>query len=60
MIADLYFSRVVLNDVPLELTKEGNLPPFKPTLLDSRHPIYIPKYSIVFWVFHGVDFPACD
>ncbi|XP_026464361.1 heparanase-like [Ctenocephalides felis] len=50
----------VLNGMILKLTEDGNLPEFKPILLDSRHPIYIPKYSIAFWVFHGVDFPACN
>lgn len=50
---------VVLNGIPLELTKEGNIPNLDPVRLDVNSPIYINPLSISFIVFPNFDAPVC-
>ncbi|KAJ4841439.1 hypothetical protein Tsubulata_009083 [Turnera subulata] len=50
---------MVLNGLPLELTKDGNIPALEPVRLDVKSPIYISPLSISFIVFPNFDAPAC-
>ncbi|XP_044728924.1 heparanase-like isoform X2 [Chrysoperla carnea] len=51
---------IALNNVPLKLTPDGKVPPFKPKIryLNSYH--VMPPFSIVFWVVHGISVPLCQ
>ncbi|XP_018393336.1 PREDICTED: heparanase-like [Cyphomyrmex costatus] len=44
----------------LKLQPNGDLPPFRPVILDPTYPIVLPPYSIVFMIIHGIDVPACS
>ncbi|XP_028049551.1 heparanase [Monomorium pharaonis] len=43
----------------LKLRPNGDLPPFRPVILDSN-PVFLPPYSMVFLIIHGLDVPACS
>ncbi|CAK9312250.1 unnamed protein product [Citrullus colocynthis] len=50
---------MVLNDVPLELTEDGNIPQLNPVLNDVNSPIFIAPLSIAFIVFPNFEAPTC-
>ena len=50
---------MVLNDIPLELTEDGNIPPLNPVLNDVKSPIVIAPLSIAFIVFPNFEAPTC-
>ncbi|XP_012257600.2 heparanase-like [Athalia rosae] len=52
-------SYIKMNGETLMLNKNGDLPPFNPIIVDPTQPIFIPAYSMIFMVFHGIEVPAC-
>lgn len=50
---------MVLNGIPLELTKDGGIPRLNPVYVEVNSPIYISPLSIAFIVFPNFDAPAC-
>lgn len=44
----------------LKLRPNGDLPPFRPVILDPINPIILPPYSMVFMIIHGINVPACS
>lgn len=44
----------------LKLRPNGDLPPFRPVILDITNSIFLPPYSMVFIIIHGIDVPACS
>ncbi|KAL6262659.1 hypothetical protein P5V15_005452 [Pogonomyrmex californicus] len=57
----LQSSEIKLNDEsePLRLQPNGDLPPFRPVILDPMNPVFLPPYSMVFMIIHGVEVPVC-
>lgn len=49
-----------MNGEELNLLPNGDLPPFKPIILEAGRLITLPGYSMVFIVMHGVDIFACS
>ncbi|XP_050378620.1 heparanase-like protein 1 [Argentina anserina] len=56
---DLRSKIMVLNGVPLEITKDGNIPELEPALVPMSSPISITSLSIKFIVFTHFEAPAC-
>ncbi|XP_032688357.1 heparanase-like isoform X2 [Odontomachus brunneus] len=56
----LQSSYIKLNDEILKLRPNGNLPQFRPRILEPTNPIILPPYSMVFMVIHGIEVPACS
>jgi len=56
----LFCSEIRLNGGVLKLRPNGDLPPFRPMILDSMIPVFLPPYSMVFMIIHGIDVPACS
>ncbi|XP_044486421.1 heparanase-like protein 1 isoform X2 [Mangifera indica] len=50
---------MLLNGIPLELTKYGGIPRLNPVHVRVNSPIYIAPLSIAFIVFPNFDAPAC-
>lgn len=50
---------MLLNGIPLELTKYGGIPRLNPVHVRVNSPIYIAPLSITFIVFPNFDAPAC-
>ncbi|KAJ8772986.1 hypothetical protein K2173_028163 [Erythroxylum novogranatense] len=50
---------MVLNGIPLRLTKDGDIPKLDPVHLNVNSPIYIRHLSISFIVLPNFDAPAC-
>lgn len=50
---------MLLNGVPLELTANGDVPSFRPTLVRVNSPISIAPWSIKFVQFPNFDAPGC-
>lgn len=48
-----------MNGEILKLRPDGELPPFRPAVLDLKDPVILPPYSMVFIVVHGIEVPAC-
>lgn len=44
----------------LKLRPNGDLPPFRPVILDPTNSVFLPSYSMVFMIIHGIDVPACS
>ncbi|KAI3785668.1 hypothetical protein L1987_44792 [Smallanthus sonchifolius] len=51
---------MVLNGVPLELTKNGDLPSFRPAMVKVNSPISIAPLSIKFLQFPNFYAPGCE
>ncbi|WCJ35879.1 glucuronidase 2 [Euphorbia peplus] len=51
---------VVLNGIPLELTREGDIPRLDPVHNNVKSPIYVSPLSIAFIVFPNFDSPSCE
>lgn len=56
---NLQSQTMVLNGIPLELTKVGDIPKLDPVRLDVSSPIVTSPLSISFIVFPNFDAPAC-
>lgn len=58
----LFCSKIKLNSEveALKLRPNGALPPFRPVILDPANPVYLPPYSMVFMIIHGINVPACS
>ncbi|XP_011155752.1 heparanase isoform X1 [Solenopsis invicta] len=58
----LQSSEIKLNNEAeaLKLRSNGDLPPFRPVILDTTVPVLLPPYSMVFMILHGLDVPACS
>lgn len=56
----LFRSNIKMNGEVLKLRSNGDLPPFRPKILDSTDPIILSPYSMVFMVIHGIQVPACS
>ncbi|XP_062027750.1 heparanase-like protein 1 [Rosa rugosa] len=50
---------MVLNGVPLEITKDGNIPELEPVLVPTNSPLSITPLSIKFVVLPHFEAPAC-
>lgn len=50
---------MVLNQVPLEITKDGNIPELEPVLVPINSPLSITSLSIKFVVLPHFEAPAC-
>ncbi|KDP31311.1 hypothetical protein JCGZ_11687 [Jatropha curcas] len=50
---------MVLNGIPLQLTKDGDIPAMEPVHTDVNSPIYISPLSISFIVLPNFDAPTC-
>lgn len=50
---------MVLNGVPLEITKDGNIPELEPVIVPVNDPISITSFSIKFVVLPHFEAPAC-
>jgi heparanase len=50
---------MLLNGIPLKLTKKGDIPTTDPVHNNVRSPIYINPLSIAFIVYPNFDAPAC-
>ncbi|XP_018313598.1 heparanase isoform X1 [Mycetomoellerius zeteki] len=44
----------------LKLQPNGDLPPFRPVILDSANPVLLPPYSMAFMIIHGTNVSACS
>lgn len=44
----------------LKLLPNGDLPPFRPVIVDPANPVFLPPYSMVFMIIHGIDVSACS
>lgn len=57
-----FHSEIKLNSETetLKLRPNGDLPPFRPVILDPINPVILPPYSIVFMIIHGINVPACS
>ncbi|KAJ0536332.1 putative glycosidase [Helianthus annuus] len=51
---------MLLNGVPLELTRNGDIPSLKPTMVKVDSPISIAPLSIKFLQFPNFDAPGCE
>ncbi|KAL0110823.1 hypothetical protein PUN28_014045 [Cardiocondyla obscurior] len=58
----LQSSKIWLNDEiePLKLRPNGDLPPFKPIILDPAYAVQVPPYSMVFMIIQNIDIPDCE
>ncbi|XP_011341385.2 heparanase isoform X2 [Ooceraea biroi] len=56
----LQSSEIKVNGEVLKLRPNGDLPPFRPRILDPTDPIILPPYSMAFMVIHGLEVPACS
>ncbi|XP_029166615.1 heparanase-like [Nylanderia fulva] len=56
----LQSSEIKLNSEVLKLQPNGNLPPFRPIILDPTDPVILSPYSMVFIIIHGIDIPVCE
>ncbi|XP_033209706.1 heparanase-like isoform X2 [Belonocnema kinseyi] len=57
---NLQSSTIKMNGEELNLLPNGDLPPFKPVILEAGRLITLPGYSMVFTVMHGVNISACS
>lgn len=57
---DLQSSEIKMNGKILKLQANGDLPPFRPVILEPGQMITLPPYSMVFMVIHGAEAPACS
>lgn len=48
-----------MNDETLKLESNGELPQFKPVVLDPYDIIVLPPYSMAFIVLRGINLAAC-
>lgn len=51
---------MLLNGIPLELTKGADIPKFQPGIVDATSPIFITPMSMKFVVIPNFDAPACS
>nr|XP_034193899.1 heparanase-like [Osmia lignaria]XP_034193900.1 heparanase-like [Osmia lignaria] len=51
---------IKMNGKILQLQPNGNLPPFRPIILELAQAITLPPYSMVFIVIHDTKFSACN
>lgn len=58
----LFCSEIKLNGETeaLKLQPNGDLPPFRPVILDSANPVLLPPYSMAFMIIHGTNVSACS
>ncbi|XP_017762991.1 PREDICTED: heparanase-like [Eufriesea mexicana] len=60
LTSDNLQSRTIkINGEILKLQSNGNLPPFRPIILELSQSITLPPYSMVFIVIHDTKIPAC-
>lgn len=50
---------MVLNGVPIEITKDGNIPKLNPVLVKEISSVSVSPHSIKFVVFPNFDAPGC-
>ncbi|KAJ8940373.1 hypothetical protein NQ318_015766 [Aromia moschata] len=55
----LHSKTVYLNEEPLNLTEDYDLPELLPKYVSTGSPVTMPPYSIVFWVIPTTDVSAC-
>lgn len=53
------FSVILLNDHYLSLRPNGNLPEFEPKILLMKSYLFLPAYSVGFWVIPAPAFQYC-
>ncbi|KAH0947164.1 hypothetical protein HN011_010484 [Eciton burchellii] len=56
----LQSSEIKMNGEVLKLQENGDLPPFRPIILDVMEPILLPPYSMAFIIIHGFEVAACS
>ncbi|XP_015439396.1 PREDICTED: heparanase-like [Dufourea novaeangliae] len=57
---DLQSRLIKMNGKILKLQPNGDLPPFRPVILEPTQVITLPPYSMVFMIIHGAEVPACN
>ncbi|XP_043601188.1 heparanase-like [Bombus pyrosoma] len=60
LTSDKLQSRTIkINGELLKLESNGNLPPFRPIVLEPTEQISLPPYSMIFIIIHNAKVPAC-
>ncbi|XP_050238113.1 heparanase-like protein 2 [Mercurialis annua] len=57
---DIFSDVILLNGIPLVLTKSSDIPVMNPKLVNAFLPIVVAPHSIVFAVVRGFNAPACS
>lgn len=56
---NFFFRTIKINGELLKLESNGNLPPFRPIVLEPTEQITLPPYSMIFIIIHNAKVPAC-
>jgi hypothetical protein len=60
IVAFSFCRNVLLNGRELRLNPDGSLPPFEPKYLNVSEPLFMPAFSMAFWVIEDVHVLVCE
>jgi hypothetical protein len=60
IMAFLFCRHVLLNGKKLHLNPDGSLPPFEPKYLNGSELLFMPAFSMAFWVIEDVNILVCE
>jgi hypothetical protein len=60
IMAFLFCRLVLLNGKELHLNPDRSLPPFEPQYLNLSEPLFMPSFSMAFWVIEGANILVCE